>query len=246
MKRILVLIGLSLVFNMNTFSQCVPDTSINQVGVYPDSATGLAAGTVNIPYIQVIQLKVPADTVIEILPGFPITITIDSVHLAGFSGLPPGLSYSCSAPNCTFLGGANGCADISGTPTVAGVFPLTAVTVTYAAGLSQTDTINYYSITIGAASGLNEFSSTNFEVKQNSPNPFNETSLITYNIPQNGEVEFRLFNMLGKQVYHSIENKNAGVNTIQVDANKFPSGIYMYSVKFDKQVVSKRLVISKK
>lgn len=243
-KRLLVIALLSLVFNIQSFSQCVPDTSIHNVGVYPDSATGLVSGTVGVPYNQVIQLKVPVDTTVVII--IPITIIIDSVHLANFSGLPPGLSYNCSSPNCTFLGGSNGCADIIGTPTVAGHYPLTAVVITYASGFTQTDTINYYSIDIASASGVDEFSSNGFAVHQNSPNPFSDFSSISYSIPHKGIVEFKLYNLLGKEVYHDTEAANAGVNSISVDAKNFSPGVYMYSMQFENQTITKRLVISKR
>lgn len=245
MKRILVVTLLSFIFNIHSYSQCVPDTSIHNVGVYPDSATGLASGTVGVAYDQVIQLKVPVDTVVFIF-GVPITITIDSVHLAAFNGLPPGLTYTCSAPNCTFLGGSNGCADILGIPTAAGHYPLTAITNTYASGFTQTDTINYYSIDIAAASGLATFNSNNFAVNQNTPNPFSDYSIISYNIPHKGMAEFSLFNLIGKEVYHISEMANAGGNSISLDARNFAPGVYMYSLQFENQTITKRMVISKK
>ena len=241
-KRLLVLAMLSLVLSAKTFSQCVPDTSIHQFGIYPDSLTGLSSGVLGVPYTQVLQVRVPADTVY-----FGNTVPIDSVLLVSFVGLPPGLSMICNPPSCTFLGGTNGCALISGTPTDTGLYSLTATVAGYAAGFPFpliNQTLTYYSIHIAATVGLQEFSSNAFTVKQNTPNPFSDYSVIDYNIPHKGNVDFKMFNLLGNQVYYFTESANKGANSITVDARKFSAGVYRYSLTFDNKTVTKSLVIS--
>ena len=148
-------------------AQCIPDLTITQAGIFPDSATGLASGVINMPYNQVLQMRIPADTTIIVII-FPVTIPIDSVRLISLTGLPPGLSHSCNPTNCTYLGGTNGCALIDGTPTDTGLFTVTAVVTTYAGGgqYTQTDTLNYYTIRINSSVGLSEFSPNNFMVEQ--------------------------------------------------------------------------------
>ena len=59
-KRLLVLTFLSFVFSFNSFAQCVPDSNL-QAGVRPDSATGLMPGVLNMPYNQVLQIRVPLE-----------------------------------------------------------------------------------------------------------------------------------------------------------------------------------------
>lgn len=247
MKRILVITMLSFALSIQLFAQCTIDTSLHNPGVYPDSATGFASGVINTPYSQVIQVVVPADTTIT-TPFGPITIPIDSVHLASFTGLPPGLSLSCNPAGCTYTGGSNGCAVISGTPTDTGHFQLSATVTTYAGGglITQNNTVDYYSIYIATTIGLAEFSSNQFAVKQNTPNPFSQLSVITYNIPNSGKVEFKMYNLLGKQIYHSTDEMNAGVNAITVDGSKYAPGAYMYSLIFDNQTITKSLVISER
>src|SRR5205823_5429951 len=99
--------------------------------IYPDSLTGLSPAVQGVPYNQVLQIRVPPDTVF-----LGSTVPIDSVRLLSFTGLPPGLTLVCNPPSCVFNGGTNGCALISGTPTDTGFFPLTAIVDGYAAGLS--------------------------------------------------------------------------------------------------------------
>ncbi len=245
MKRIFVIALLSSILSINSFAQCTPDTSIHQPGVFPDSATGFTPGYLGMPYNQVIQLKVPQDTVVIIF-GQPITIPIDSVQLTSFSGLPTGLALYCNPSSCTYPGGSNGCAVISGTPTDTGHFQLTATVTTYAGGglPPQVNTVNYYSITVTDPAGLEEFTSNNFAVTQNTPNPFSGISIITYNIPHNGKVEFKMYNLLGKEVYHYTEQGKGGINNISIEGSKFSPGTYMYSLMFDNKTITKSLMIS--
>ncbi|MFM7903469.1 MAG: hypothetical protein ACKPAD_15980, partial [Bacteroidota bacterium] len=98
-------------------AQCVPDPTITIPGIYPDSATGLSSGVVGTPYTQVIQAKVPVDTVVSINGLPPTNITISNITVTGVTGLPPGLTYSTTPANGIFPGGSNGCMLVSGTPT---------------------------------------------------------------------------------------------------------------------------------
>jgi len=104
-KRLLILSVIFLTGILtNSNAQCVPDLTITDPGIYPDSATGLPSGVVGTPYSEVIQAKVFTDTTLNGLPVVISNITITSV-----SGLPPGLTYSCNPSTCIFPGGSNGC-----------------------------------------------------------------------------------------------------------------------------------------
>ena len=250
MKRLLVLVLLSLISTVKLKAQCTPDTSINTAGVYPDSATGLASAVVNMAYNQVIQIRVPLDTLATIVFGgipFTVNVAIDSIQLNSFNGLPPGLSLSCSTPNCTYPGNSNGCALISGTPTDTGLFPITAILTAYAHPLglpySQSDTIQYYSIYVSSTTGLSETNANVFSVSQNAPNPVSDIASINYTIPRPSMVLFKLSNLIGKQVYQSTISALAGNNNYRLDTKDFAPGNYLYSVEFDNQIITKSMVI---
>ena len=246
----LLTIGLFSIHFAN--GQCTPNTSITQAGIYPDSATGLASGTVGVAYNQVIQLRVPVDTSISILPGLPpINVPITSITLTSFTGLPPGLTYSCNPANCIYNGGTNGCADISGTPTVAGTFNLLAITTTvgsvFGSPLTQVDTIDYYTITINSTStGIDESTGLSFTMDQNTPNPCAEFTGIRFTVPSAGEVDFRMFNLIGKETYRSLINADQGENFFKMDSREFAPGVYMYTMTYNGVALSKRMVISRK
>jgi len=140
---------------------CTPDTSNTAPGIYPDSATGLAADTVGIPYQQIITVNVPPDTT----DPNCCTVTIDSMQLTNINNLPPGLSYACDVSSCTWAGGTTGCVLISGTvtnPADTGLYDIQASITAYVTcgviiaacaplATTQSADVNYYSINVEPA-----------------------------------------------------------------------------------------------
>lgn len=229
--------------------QCVPGTSTTP-GITPDSASGLAPAYAGQPYSQVMQIVVPTDTTAMIGP-IPVTVNIVSISLTSFTGLPPGLTYTCTPSSCSFPGGSNGCVLISGTPTVAGTFNVTAITAsvgsTILGNITQYDTITYYNVVVnGTTTGIDESTGLSFSMEQNTPNPCNETADIRFTVPQMGEVEFRVFNLIGKEVYRNLLQGETGENNLKIDTRDFAPGVYMYTMTYNGETISKRMVISRK
>lgn len=251
-SKFIVLLSAGLISTQLAFGQCTPNTSITQAGIFPDSATGLSSGTVGVAYNQVMQLRVPVDTNVSVLPGLPpVTVPITSITLTTFTGLPPGLTYSCNPANCVYNGGTNGCVDISGTPSVAGTFNLFAITTTvgtlFGQALTQVDTLDYYTITINSpTTGIDESTGLSFTMDQNTPNPCAEYTGIRFTVPMAGEVDFRMFNLIGKETYRSLINADQGENFFKMDSRDFAPGVYMYTMTYNGVALSKRMVISRK
>ncbi|MFM7014697.1 MAG: T9SS type A sorting domain-containing protein [Bacteroidota bacterium] len=250
MKKIFTILASFILLGSNiAFSQCTPNTSITQPGIFPDSATGLTPAVMNQPYTQIMQMRVPVDTVVSIGP-LPVTVPIVSIELMSFTGLPAGLSYSCNPASCVYPGGSNGCVAITGTPTVSGHFPLIAVTKTIATVFGvptpQYDTLTYYYLDVTTSAGLSESGVPTLSMSQNMPNPTEDFTSIIYNLPSTSEVEFYMHNMIGKEVYHRTYNGDQGENVIKLDVRDFTPGVYMYSISVNGESITKRMVISKK
>lgn len=249
-KNLLLFCSIFLFSVAQSYAQCTPNTSITTPGISPDSATGLSPAVTGQLYTQIMQIKVPLDTVTMIGP-IPVTVPIVSIELLAFTGLPAGLTYSCNPANCTFPGGSNGCVAITGTPTVDGHFVLEAVVKTIAnifgSNVSQFDTLNYYYIDVTTASGLiSEDGLPTFTMGQNMPNPSEEFTNIIYTLSSKSDVDFFMFNMIGKEVYHKVLDGEKGENALKIDVRDFTPGIYMYSMTVGGESISKRMVISKK
>jgi Secretion system C-terminal sorting domain len=68
-----------------------------------------------------------------------------------------------------------------------------------------------------------------FRVSQNYPNPSNPNSKIDFEIPFEGWVNLRIYNLLGQQVKELVNgNRNADYYTVEFDGSNFASGIYFY------------------
>ena len=157
MKRLLLLVSITLLSIASASAQCTPDPQYTEPGIYPDSATGFNSGCVGQPYEQLITNVVPVDTTTEIIPGFPVTLAFDSIVIVSFTGLPSSgnLTYACntSLGGCSFAGGQAGCAIITGTPDASdvGTHNLAITVDVYVGGLSTpqaTEVIDWYFILI--------------------------------------------------------------------------------------------------
>jgi len=86
-----------------------------------------------------------------------------------------------------------------------------------------------------------------FILYQNYPNPFNPLTKISYGLKEAGNVKIIIYDALGKEVSALIEQKqNAGTYSIEFNASKLSSGVYIYSLIVDGIIVdTRRMVLMK-
>jgi len=85
-----------------------------------------------------------------------------------------------------------------------------------------------------------------YVLEQNYPNPFNPSTSIKFGIPASSNVTLKVFNALGEEVAKLInENLEAGSYTVNFDASGLPSGIYIYTLQTNDQVLSKKMTLIK-
>jgi hypothetical protein len=90
-----------------------------------------------------------------------------------------------------------------------------------------------------------------FKVMQNYPNPFNPSTTIVYQIPKAALVEVKIYDLNGsliKEVFSGLQSE--GEYRISWDGRnqlgyKVASGIYIYTVKCDEQLISKQMMLLK-
>ena len=71
----------------------------------------------------------------------------------------------------------------------------------------------------------------NYELIQNYPNPFNPSTTIKFSIPEKGNVNLMVYNILGEEIAILLnEIKEAGVHTINYNALDVTSGVYFYKL----------------
>ena len=81
---------------------------------------------------------------------------------------------------------------------------------------------------------------------ENSPNPFNASTTIEYQLPINCNVKLEIFNLLGQKVATLVNGYNeAGQHSITWDAANYSSGIYFYKLIAGENVFVKRMTLLK-
>lgn len=71
-----------------------------------------------------------------------------------------------------------------------------------------------------------------FSLDQNYPNPFNPTTMINYQLPVDGFVTLKIFDVLGREVTTLVnEWKNAGRYSVKWNGKNQPSGVYLYHLQ---------------
>lgn len=264
----------------SVIAQTVPTCSLyptfissNKIGIWPDSATNFVSGTVGVPYVQNITVKVPKDTVVSVIRACFNRFELSTPTGITNYSLPPGLNFGSSttslangtinaAPSFTFPGFANNCASIYGTPTTAGTYTLHLKVQPYTTGISSFQTcplpvnasggsttlagaqlLNYYIITINAPAGLQEIGNDKMGLYQNQPNPFSSITDIKFYVEGEDDATITIYNALGSVVHQQAIKTMIGENKVTFNASNLASGTYIYSLKYKNAVSTKRMMV---
>ncbi|MDR3669033.1 MAG: T9SS type A sorting domain-containing protein, partial [Ignavibacteriaceae bacterium] len=85
-----------------------------------------------------------------------------------------------------------------------------------------------------------------YELSQNYPNPFNPSTKINYQIPRAGNVSLKVYDILGRQIVTLVnEYKNEGRYSVNFNASRYASGVYIYQLRAGSFVSSKKMVLTK-
>lgn len=86
----------------------------------------------------------------------------------------------------------------------------------------------------------------NYKLEQNYPNPFNPTTVLNYQIPSAGKVSLKVFDVLGREVQTLVnEIKSPGRYSVEFNASKLASGIYIYRLQAGEFTESRKMMLLK-
>jgi hypothetical protein len=78
----------------------------------------------------------------------------------------------------------------------------------------------------------------------NYPNPFNPSTTIRYALPEKAHVKLEVFNMLGQSVAVLVDGEQpAGYHSAILDGSWLASGVYVYRLRSNEFVQTKRLLL---
>ncbi|WP_296637960.1 T9SS type A sorting domain-containing protein [Polaribacter sp.] len=75
------------------------------------------------------------------------------------------------------------------------------------------------------------------------PNPFTTSTNITINATSNSKITLNVINVLGKIVFKKEYTTKIGKNNLAFYKDDLATGIYIYSIRDKKEIISKRFVI---
>jgi hypothetical protein len=85
-----------------------------------------------------------------------------------------------------------------------------------------------------------------FNLGQNFPNPFNPTTIIPFSLPSTGTAKLEIYSLLGQRVATLIDREMpAGNHTAQWKAGHLASGMYLYRLSHNGEVMVKKMVLVK-
>ncbi len=89
----------------------------------------------------------------------------------------------------------------------------------------------------------------NFRIDQNTPNPFNPTTNISYELFDASYVKLKIFDLIGKEIVTLVDaNQTKGTYTVTFDASKYAnltSGIYFYKLETERYSEVKKMILTK-
>jgi photosystem II stability/assembly factor-like uncharacterized protein len=81
---------------------------------------------------------------------------------------------------------------------------------------------------------------------QNYPNPFNPSTLINFTLPEQTDVQLKIYDVLGNEIATLInESKPAGSYEVEWNASNLPSGVYIYNLRAGTNVQMKKMLLLK-
>ena len=100
---------------------------------------------------------------------------------------------------------------------------------------------NYEEISLKKAAPI-----TTYDLAQNYPNPFNPSTIIKYQLPKDGFVTLKVYDILGREVKTLVnEYQSKGRYDVIFNAENLASGIYIYQLRSGSFIANKKLLLMK-
>jgi hypothetical protein len=231
MKKLLLSALFATTYALSWGQSCTPGVNFvdSTYGIWPDTTQNLPPADPNVAYSTDINFKVPSTVTAEIDPsGQFVGSVIQQFTIDAVQGLPPGFDFACNISNCTYLGGANGCANLYGTTDSVAVFPVTVditatVLVVLFPGLpptpvTQTVSFDGYKIVVGSGGTIDQV----INPLSLQPNPAT-ASIEVAGLFAGGSSVVTLRDLSGK----TIEVLQTNASSVTFDLSKLASGSYL-------------------
>ena len=112
--------------------------------------------------------------------------------------------------------------------------------------VADTLEVEYVRVYQSAPLSINEIDNSKSFGLINTPNPAKNYTIISYNLPDNANVQLYIQNVNGQLIKTLLEEKQtAGKHQIKWNTDNLLSGIYFFTLKTENNIVTKKCIISK-
>lgn len=243
----ILLIGIFVTgFSTKAYSQCEPDL----VNCLDDGEPGqmcpavLPDGFVEVYYEQVITVLTPESGNVGSL-----NINIHKLKLESVENLPEGMEYESTTDE--FYANEAYCISLKGTPKEEGTYKL-KITVSpfimiFGIPVKWGEHVDSTSIVMKIAHSnyVDPRENQDFTLINAFPNPFSTGTKIGFNESLGGEVDLRVFNMLGGEVHLERIMSTVGENYFDFSGSSLMPGYYLYAIVREDKVLNGRLIKNK-
>ncbi len=85
-----------------------------------------------------------------------------------------------------------------------------------------------------------------FSLLQSYPNPFGQSTMIRYQLPENGNVNLSIYDVMGNEVALLVnEEQTAGNHILHFDADDLKSGVYYCTLRFNGQTRTSKMLLAR-
>ena len=100
--------------------------------------------------------------------------------------------------------------------------------------------------TILTAANVDRNNLPGFELFQNYPNPFNPKTTIKFSLTEPEKVKLSVYSLLGEEIRVLVnEYRPSGIYSVVFDGSNLPSGVYVYTLRTNDILLSKKLILLK-
>lgn len=220
-------------------AQCTPDLSIMYNGVYPKT---LPKGIEGKPYSQVMQFKIPKDT---------MSLTVDSLYILSVVGGPAAVNVECNKPECAYKGNSIGCALLTFNAPIgsAGNYSLdVTVKVKLKSGIPfvppvyQTFTSSL-DLTIDQAVGVKDLWALWKDGRmQVVPNPFTSSTTLKFLSYKKQTATLKVFDLTGQLRIQQNVELTIGLNQPTLNMAGLTPGAYILSLEMDEKAFRTKIL----
>ena len=83
-----------------------------------------------------------------------------------------------------------------------------------------------------------------FELYQNEPNPFNDITVIGFELPATSEATLSVYDVTGKVIYTRVDTYSKGLNTVTINRESLPAvGVLYYKLENGENVATKKMIV---